>query len=49
MGKSLENMTKEELISSVHFTYSELVKLQNVISTLENAEWRRILTKTNNP
>jgi hypothetical protein len=48
MGKSLENMTKEELISSVHFTYSELVKLKNEISTLENAEWRRILTKTNN-
>jgi len=28
MGKSLENMTKEELIASVHFTYSQLISAQ---------------------
>lgn len=29
MGKSLENMTREELIASVHFTYSQLISCQS--------------------
>ena len=36
MGKSLENMTREELIASVHSLYSQLIESQKSEFTLLN-------------